>query len=245
MWIYCIENLVNGKRYIGQTIRKCVEHRWNVHRKSLLQGTHHSPTLQRAVNKLGIDKFNFFILDSSAKSIDELNSLEETYIKNLNTLSPTGYNHSYGGLNYQKTESTRRKMSVIALQRNNTPFKGKHHTEHTKKIISQKNKVTHNTKKIKKKLSNAGKQAWINPLYREKTFTANKIAKNTRKYKKTHSEKLRKNIPYPKLIDPNGNIYIITTSLADFEKLHNLNGLGAVVNGKRPHHKGWKTYKEE
>lgn len=245
MWIYCIENSLNGKKYIGQTSRKCVEYRWSVHRKSLLKGTHHSPTLQRAVNKLGIDKFNFFILDDSANSITELNSLEEKYIKTLNTLSPTGYNHSYGGLNYKKTKSTKRKMSAIALQRNNNAFKGKHHTEKTKKIISQKNKITHNTKQTKKKLSIAGKQAWTNPLYKEKTFEANKIGKNTAKYKKTHSEKLRKHVPYPKLIDPNGNIYTITTSLADFEKLHNLNGLGAVVNGKRLHHKGWKIYKEE
>lgn len=54
--IYQITNLINGKIYIGQSID--IERRWNQHRYG--KG---SLILRNAINKYGIDNFNFQILE--------------------------------------------------------------------------------------------------------------------------------------------------------------------------------------
>lgn len=60
--VYEIKNKINGKRYIGSTIRtftKRLEH----HRCLLRKNTHKNKHLQRAWNKYGEDNFEFSILE--------------------------------------------------------------------------------------------------------------------------------------------------------------------------------------
>lgn len=59
--VYVIENLVNGKKYVGSTgvsFRK----RWSAHKNDLRKGRHHSNIFQRAFNKYGEGNFKFYIL---------------------------------------------------------------------------------------------------------------------------------------------------------------------------------------
>lgn len=81
--IYKIENLINHKIYVGQSIH--IERRWIEHcspsRKSIISN---------AIRKYGKENFSFTILEEC--DIDELLEKEEFYIKKYNSIVPFGYN---------------------------------------------------------------------------------------------------------------------------------------------------------
>lgn len=99
-YIYCIENLINGKRYIGYT-KNDIETRWQQH----LSKTHHKA--DHSILHLAIDKYqecNFDIypikvLECSTidELLEQLKLSEQEYIKTYNTLTPNGYNILRGG----------------------------------------------------------------------------------------------------------------------------------------------------
>ena len=94
MIIYKLTNLVNGKLYIGQTIKT-----WK-QRKAAYNTAIKSKNNQRIVNalrKYGWNRFSVEIIDK-ASTIEELNKLEEHYIAYLNTVEE-GYNTTNGGNN--------------------------------------------------------------------------------------------------------------------------------------------------
>jgi len=71
--IYCIENIANGKRYIGSAVS--IKQRWNEHRSMLRRGSHHSKHLQNAYNKYGEASFAFHVYAVCAK--ESLIALEQ------------------------------------------------------------------------------------------------------------------------------------------------------------------------
>ena len=76
--IYAIINLLNNKKYVGST--KYLRKRYRQHLNDLIQNKHPNCHLQRAVNKYGIDKFAFVILERCQDVFDTLKSLEQKYI---------------------------------------------------------------------------------------------------------------------------------------------------------------------
>lgn len=96
MVIYKITNKINNKCYIGQTIQKSVNNRWSRHKSDYRKKVNHP--LYDSMNKYGIENFSFEII-YTANSIEELNKLEEQYIKDFNSLVPNGYNLKMGGNN--------------------------------------------------------------------------------------------------------------------------------------------------
>lgn len=88
--IYKIENKLNGKCYIGQSIE--IEHRFSKH-KSAKDDFY----IHRAIRKYGKENFIFEIIEQCDK--DLLDEREKFWINKLNTLIPNGYNMIQGGSN--------------------------------------------------------------------------------------------------------------------------------------------------
>ena len=116
--IYMIQNKVNGKIYIGQSVN--IEKRWKNH-KSELRGNHHdNEHLQHAWNKYGEDNFEFTVICECDEN--QLNAREEYYIFELMSYDRrVGYNRTYGGGSGLPTEETRQKRSEIQKIRMSNP----------------------------------------------------------------------------------------------------------------------------
>ena len=110
MVIYSITNLVNGKKYIGQTIQD-VSVRWRRHKTGKF-------AIGNAIRKYGEDNFKIDILFNSFDR-NYLNNAEKELIKNYNTMYPNGYNLMEGG-QIRLTKEQRKKISVANTGRKET-----------------------------------------------------------------------------------------------------------------------------
>jgi len=109
--IYKIENKVNNKIYIGQTIRSLVERKYE-HKRLCEKNVHYNNYFLNAVNKYGWESFEFTIVDT-AKNINELNDLEIFYIQKYSSTNRNlGYNLEFGGRNSKPNRETLKKMSM-------------------------------------------------------------------------------------------------------------------------------------
>ena len=94
--IYCIENSINKKKYIG--LSGDIKRRWTEHLSELRRGEHINVCLQRAWEKYGEDTFQFYIVELCAEDI--LCERERYYIQTYHTMSHEhGYNLTTGGEN--------------------------------------------------------------------------------------------------------------------------------------------------
>lgn len=92
MYVYKIVNKINGKIYVGQTTEK-LNQRFSRHMG--YQKDDKDTKFYRAVRKYG--KSNFYIeLIEEVKTLEELNTREEYWIRKLDTVE-NGYNSYYGG----------------------------------------------------------------------------------------------------------------------------------------------------
>lgn len=95
MIIYLIENVVNNKVYVGQTIRT-LEQRWAAHLQSI---KHHNgcPGLMNAMLKYGVENFTIKQIDR-ASTKEELDEKETYWITKYKATDPRyGYNIAPGG----------------------------------------------------------------------------------------------------------------------------------------------------
>jgi len=132
MKIYMLENCVNGKLYIGQTIQ-CMKVRLNYHFSN--SG---SPMIHNALNKYGRSNFNTIIL-CECSSKEELDKMEKYYIKYYDSTNRKfGYNISEGGdgtHGYRHTQKAKDAMSKFRKGKftgKNNHFYGKTHTPEVK-----------------------------------------------------------------------------------------------------------------
>ena len=145
--IYCIENVLDGKKYIGLTSRKFAR-RWIEHKYQLNNNKHENPFLQNSWNKHGEENFIFWIVEICDKEL--LSEKEKYYISFLSTQSPHGYNLSSGGMEgCIFSDETRAKLSASRTGEKNWRY-GKPNSEETRRKISIGNKG--------KKWSDEGKQ---------------------------------------------------------------------------------------
>ena len=88
-FIYKIQNLENGKMYIGSTTSP--RSRWNQHTSQLKKNNHHSTYLQNSWNKYGEHMFEFSIIDECEIEI-QFTREREWVIKEKTHLAEWGYN---------------------------------------------------------------------------------------------------------------------------------------------------------
>lgn len=104
--VYCHLNKINGHRYIGITGELDPSKRWGINGIRYKNNTR----FYRAIEKYGWNNFEHIILEDGLTQI-EAEELEQYYIKLYNTITPYGYNLTYGGEhNKQISEETRKKL---------------------------------------------------------------------------------------------------------------------------------------
>ena len=106
--IYKIENKINGKIYIGQSVN--IERRWKDHR---VRSKYKNEILYDDIREYGIENFNWIIIEECNKT--ELKNKEKYYIKLYNSLYPYGYNKALGSgtpikLNYEQAKEIKKAL---------------------------------------------------------------------------------------------------------------------------------------
>lgn len=140
--IYLITNLINNKKYVGQTIN--IEQRWKNHIKDSTKLV--SRYLYRAMNKYGIENFKFEVIEDNIP-INLVSEREVHWISELNTKAPNGYNMTDGG-----EGSVGRKMS-----------------EHTKQVLLDYKKNNKVSEESRLKMSTSQKERYEkNPELKQK-----------------------------------------------------------------------------
>ena len=133
-YIYRITNLINGKTYIGQHGYKKLNDCY------MGSGKH----LKRAQKKYGIENFKKEILIFNIVRKDFIDLLEKEYIAFYKSIGKAEYNIASGGYSGGN-------------------IKGFHHSEESRKKMSEAHKGRYFTQEHRKKLSEAlkGKTPWI------------------------------------------------------------------------------------
>lgn len=206
--IYMIRNKINNKIYFGQTAQ--IRGFQDRYRHGDINCTHNKH-LKKAIKKYGIENFEIIKQFDVAYSKQELDKLEDMYIKMYDTLNPKfGYNKRLV-VSQRHSEETKRKLSEVRMGRftgEDNPFYGKHHTEETRQKLSEIHKN--------------------NPIYKTDEFrsTMSEVTTGERNgmYGKHHSDETKKRISETKKgmntkhiyqCDKNGNMIKEWTSIVE------------------------------
>lgn len=180
--IYCIQNTINQKKYIGLSTnieQRLKDHLISLRNKNTEKENEH---FIRSFHKYGEDAFQARIIIVCDQNI--LAPMEQYLIKIFKTYNPKfGYNKTLGGERNQPTIETRKKMSKS--------HKGKKPSEGTKKKLSESKKGKNNSfygrkhsDETKKKISESLKGKYIgenSPSYNHNIPNGLKLLKEKEK----------------------------------------------------------------
>ena len=113
--IYKIENKLNGKVYIGQSIN--IEERWKQHKRNYSFLT---SNFYKAIQEFGINNFNWFIIEECNKK--ELNEKEKYWINFYDSIN-NGYNMKIGGSYHKKLTDEQLNFIIEDLIKNELTIK--------------------------------------------------------------------------------------------------------------------------
>ena len=138
--IYKIENIVNGKVYIGQSVD--IKRRWSAHKKCKTNDFFHNALRKHP------EQFKFSVLLTCSREM--LDTWERDMIALYDCIYPSGYNFTNGGgSNTEISDETRRKLSES--------HRGITHSDETKRKISEAHKGITHSDEAKRKISEAKK----------------------------------------------------------------------------------------
>jgi hypothetical protein len=109
-YIYCIENKLDGKKYIGKSSRS-MGARWREHIKHAMLGK--KSKLYEAMRTDGFVNFSFNIIEQKFCTSQELDDLEVLYIQKYDS-HINGYNSDVGGTGRKRADRDITKISSIA-----------------------------------------------------------------------------------------------------------------------------------
>jgi group I intron endonuclease len=215
-YIYLIENLINGKKYVGQTIQKDINSRWNRHKQVNKNGI--GTILFNAYNKYGINNFKFKLLCICFD--EDTDKYEDEYINKYKTLYPNGYNMIEGGKSRKFTKILKETISE-KLKGENHPMFGKHLKEETKQKLREKNSGVNArnygkrlTVEEKEYLSRLAKEIHKKNNYQKKSEIKEKIRKSLLNYYKDNNI-LNKNNKQVEQYDLNNNLLNTFNSMSE------------------------------
>ena len=248
MFLYEIKNVVNDKRYVGQTTKINYNNRWIEHKTALRRNIHKNKHLQSAWNKYGEESFIFNVLES-AKSQKELDFLEIQYIKKYKNCK---YNLTDGGRGGKKSLETRTKMKFARTKVkcgdkiSNSKRRGKLYPTLISPNGEEYNFTNLRFFALEHRLDPRCLSHVVLGHYQHHKgwFVKDRPVDYTRKSKRICKAKRPQG--YPSIISPNGTIYKQIENLRQFVKEHQLNYSGMQQLFRNPSwaHRGWKIYTE-
>lgn len=164
--IYCIENIIDNKKYIGYA--EDIDKRIKTHKSLLLNDSHFNAYLQHSYNKNGIDNFIFYTIQETMNNEEYLKNMEMYWISYYDSYikDGKGYNMTRGGegmRGFIHSEESLKKMSIASSGENNPMF-GKPMPEYLKKLASERMSGENHpffgkprSEETKKKISDANK----------------------------------------------------------------------------------------
>ena len=163
--IYKISNTINSRIYIGSAIN--FMNRKAKHIRQLRANKHCNDKLQRFVNKYGIDKISFEVVEYCEKQI--LIEREQFYINKFDCVKK-GFNiliTAGSWLNHKHSKYTKKRMSEIKKGVQTKGMLGKKHSDKTKELIAEKAKGRkQSSQTIQKRISkNTGKKRPLSAIY--------------------------------------------------------------------------------
>ena len=109
--IYLYTNKINGKKYVGQTIKPLKQRHYNhLHQNG-------NTYFDRALKKYGEENFKLEILEDDIFDLDELNKKEIYYIEKYNSYYD-GYNLTFGGQGKREVFDKKIGAQVVDLLKN-------------------------------------------------------------------------------------------------------------------------------
>lgn len=184
MLIYKITNKINGRVYIGQTIRT-LKQRFTAH--CTRNGCR--SYIGKAIKAHGKDNFTIEEIDT-ASSLEELNKKEIYWIKYYNSTDlSVGYNLTYGGDNRVMLDSTKEKIANAHKGKPKPPM-----SEERKKAISAFFKGRKSTNKPRKR-------GYKRKGHSDETKEKLRIANTGRKHTEETKNKIRENHKSPDVIE--------------------------------------------
>lgn len=249
-FIYCIENLKTGKKYIGQ-------HRGYIDDDYWGSGI----AIRKAIKKEGVSQFKKYVLTYCSE--DDVNALELQYIAKYNTFLGEGYNLTAGGdgnRSYWDTRTKEQKAEIHKKRLANRPedFKercAKAAKKRNNKAIGEKLKGRIYSKKTIKQMSESAKKRGVSQEQLQKCWDAKRglkltpeqcanISRGTLGKKKPprteeHKKKLRKPVIQ---LDLEGNFIRLWegVSFAGKELGIDYSGISHCANGKQKTSGGYK-----
>lgn len=220
--IYKATNLINGKVYIGKTI-KSLERRRNEHVSGTSDSTKTFNGIKGAIAKYGKENFSWEVLEicSQEESSEREMYYIQLYKSNVNgfgyNLTNGGDGASFGDLNPSKRPDVKEKLRIA-----NTGFK---HSEETLLKMSA----------ISKEYYKDGMPEW-----QKKKISESLIGRSV---SKGADNPLSKSCI---LVDPFGTVHEVCgiREFADENGLDNSN-ISKLIYGKLKTHKGWRLYVED